>query len=73
MENHTPNRLETCWKEARPFIKKTWPRFTDVELDRINGNFDKFLFYLNEFYNNFPLTEALARDTLQKFLNEIEA
>lgn len=69
---HTPNRMETYWPEAREFIKKTWPRFTDVELDRINGNFDRFLFYLREFYNNFPLQEAIARQKLQRLFNALD-
>lgn len=66
---HTSNRMETFWPETREFIKKTWPKFTDVEINRINGDYDLFLKYLKEFYNNFPLMEAIALDKLQKFFN----
>ena len=69
----TNNRLQRHWREAKPFIKATWPKFTDVELSRINGDFDQFLFYLEEFYGDFPRTEAVARGKLQVFLNDMDA
>lgn len=68
----TLNRMQTYWPESREFIKKNWPQFTDVELDRINGNYDCFLTYLKEFYNGFPLLEAKARQLLQEFHNELD-
>lgn len=69
----TPNRLETHWKDAQLFIKRQWPKFTDVECARINGDYDVFLKYLKDLYNDFPLEEAKARARLQKFFNEMEA
>ncbi len=68
----TPNRLQTHWNEAKTFIKKEWPKISDTALHRINGDFDTFLKYLKETYNNFPLEEARARDKLQRFLNALE-
>jgi uncharacterized protein YjbJ (UPF0337 family) len=70
---HTNNRLQRHWPEVKEFIRESWPKFTDVELSRIHGDFDKFLGYLKEFYDNFPLNEALARDKLQAFLNKMDA
>lgn len=69
---HTNNRMQRHWAEVREFIRKNWSKFTDVELSRINGDFDKFLVYLKEFYGNFPFTEADARGKLQFFFNEMD-
>lgn len=68
----TKNRFQDFWEDTKPFIKQLWPLFTDVELKHINGNYDTFLKYLNELYNNFPATEAIARDKLKKFFNYLE-
>lgn len=68
----TPNRMETNWPKVAAFIKKEWPLLSDTAIRRMNGNFDRFLEYLKETYNNFPLEEARARDKIQNFLNTIE-
>lgn len=65
----TANRFQTFWPQAKDFIKQMWPKFTDVELGRIDGDYDTFLEYLSEFYNDFPKTEAIARDKLKKLFN----
>jgi hypothetical protein len=70
---HTNNRMQRHWLEVKNFIKTQWPKITDVDLTKINGDFDKFLFYLQEYYNGFPLNEALARGKLQGFLNNMDA
>lgn len=69
---HTDNRFETYWNQARDFIRNEWPQFTDVELNRVNGNYDLFLHYLKEFYHDFPLQEAVARGKLQKLFNTLD-
>ena len=69
---HTNNRMQKYWPETREVIKKTWSKFTDVELGRINGNFDKFLEYLLEYYGGFPMTEAIARSKLNTFFNDMD-
>lgn len=71
--NHTTNRMQKHWPKLRVFIQQTWPKFTDVELKRINGDFDVFAKYYNEYYGNFPQGEAQARDQLQKFSNQCDA
>lgn len=70
---HTNNRMQRHWKEVGDFIGQNWPKFTAVELKRINGDFDVFLTYLKEYYGNFPQTEAVARGKLQAFFNEMDA
>ncbi|MBI2340667.1 MAG: hypothetical protein HYU99_09965 [Deltaproteobacteria bacterium] len=67
-----PNRLQAHWEKAGGFIKKEWPLLSDTAILKINGNFDLFLKYLKEAYNNFPLEEARARDKIQRFLNSLE-
>ena len=69
---HTNNRFETFWEPTKTFIKANWPKFTDVELSKINGDYDVFLKYLKDLYNNFPLEEAIARGKLQKFFNDLD-
>lgn len=68
----TPNRMETYWQEVAVFIKQEWPLISDSAIKKINGNFDLFLKYLQESYNQFPLTEATARNKIQNFLNTLE-
>lgn len=70
--NHTTNRLQKHWPKVRVFIQQNWPLFTDVELRRINGDFDLFAKYYNEFYGDFPKGEATARMVLQQFVNRCD-
>jgi hypothetical protein len=69
---HTANRMQEHWTEAKLFIKKTWPKFTEVELKRINGDFDRFLATLHELYNDFPAREAEAREQLNRLFNRLD-
>lgn len=68
----TPNRMQNYWLETREFIKGKWPLFTDSDLDVINGKFDVFLEYLEDYYNDFPKTEAIARSQLQGLFNKLD-
>ena len=68
----TDNPLKTYWPHVKEFIRSEWPKFTDVELNRINGDYDQFCFYLKDFYQGFPKTEAIARDKIRKFINSLE-
>ena len=70
--SHTNNRMQRHWEEVASYIKSEWSQIGDVELARINGDFDKFIFYLKEYYGNFPFNEALARGKLQKILNDLD-
>lgn len=64
--------METYWQEVAVFIKREWPLISETAIKKINGNFDLFLKYLQESYNQFPLTEATARNKIQNFLNTLE-
>lgn len=68
----TPNRMQTHWKELATFIKKEWPKLSPTAINTIDGDYDRFLKYLKESYNNFPAEEAKARTKIQAFLNQLE-
>lgn len=69
---HTNNRMQKNWWDVRGYIAATWPKLNDTDLDRINGNFDRFLEYLREYYGGFPMTEAIARAKLNAVFNDLE-
>lgn len=64
--------MQTYWNQTATFIKKEWPLFSETALQDINGDYTKFLGYLKDYYNDFPLGEAKARDRLQRFFNSLE-
>lgn len=68
----TPNRMQVYWSQVKFFIKKEWPKLSDSAVNNINGDFDKFLEYLKETYNNFPYEEAVALNKINNFINSIE-
>lgn len=68
----TLNRLETHWNKAKTFIGQEWPELSPTAIEGIQGNYDRFLKVLKEYYNNFPREEAIARQKLQKFLNRLD-
>lgn len=64
--------MQLHWGQVKEFIRREWPKISESALDRINGDFDLFLKYLIEAYDNYPLEEAKALDKLQRFLNSLE-
>jgi hypothetical protein len=68
----TPNRMQTHWDKLKNYIAGEWPKFSKASLNDINGDYDKFLFYLKDLYGNFPFEEAKARGKIQSFLNSLD-
>lgn len=68
----TNTRLQDHWPQMRAFIQENWPKMTNVELDRINGDYDVFIKYLKEYYGGFPLREAQALSKIQSYLNRLD-
>lgn len=64
--------MQLHWGQVKEFIGKEWPKISESALERINGDFDLFLKYLIESYDNYPLEEAKALDKLQRFLNALD-
>lgn len=69
----TPNRMQDHWESVKKFIRNEWPLLSETAVANINGDFDKFLEYLEEYYDNHPFEEARARNKLQRFINSLEA
>lgn len=42
--------LKGKWKQLRGTIKREWGALTDDELDRVEGNYDRFIGLLQEKY-----------------------
>lgn len=68
----TPNRMQTYWPDVMAYILTQWPKLSPSVLENISGDFDKFLVHLKEIYNDFPYQEAVARQKIQAFINQIE-
>jgi uncharacterized protein YjbJ (UPF0337 family) len=51
-DNHvTKGEFEGNWKQIRGQAKEIWGKLTDDELEKVNGNFDKFIGLLQEKYS----------------------
>lgn len=70
----TPNRMQQHWKEARAFLKREWPRLTEVDLDQIDGEYDRLIHSLKEIYGGAEeiTQEAAIKGKLQRFLDRLE-
>jgi uncharacterized protein YjbJ (UPF0337 family) len=55
--------LKGKWKQFRGSVKEKWGKLTDDDLDRIDGNRDKFVGVMQERY-------GWARDRAEKALDE---
>ena len=44
------NAFRGYWNNLKPKIKSKWNRFTDEDLNHINGDLDKFLHKLHQYY-----------------------
>lgn len=69
----TPNRLEQHWEEAKLFLRQEWPRLSEVDLEEIQGQYDRLIGKIRGLYcgNIEIIQEAVIKDKLQHFLNKI--
>ncbi len=69
------NRMQHHWVEAKSFLKRQWPRLTDVDLEEIDGEYDRLIIKIKDLYQGpTEITqEAGIKDKLQKFFNQIES
>ena len=74
MVSFLPNRMQLHWPEVQVFLRKEWPRLTDVDLDEIDGEYDRLIAKVNELYDGpIPITqEASIKGKIQRFLNTLE-
>lgn len=70
----TPNRMQRSWSEVRGFLKREWPRLTDVDLDDIDGEYDRLIHKIKAVYGGPDeiTQEAKIKGKLQRFLNNLE-
>jgi hypothetical protein len=71
---HTQNRMQKHWNAAQTFIKREWPRLTEVDLEEIDGEYDRLIHKVKELYNGGAeiQIEAGIKDKMQRFLNGLE-
>ena len=62
--------FEGKWKQVRGEAKVWWGKLTDDDLDKVAGEFDKFVGVLQERYG---YSREQAEEEIEKRLNEYEA
>ena len=70
----TPNRIEKNWDAVVPFLKRTWTKLTDVDIEEVDGRYDRLIDKIKDIYggNIQIMQEAHIKQTLQTFLNDLE-
>lgn len=70
----TPNRMQTDWDEVKKFLKQEWPRLTDVDLEEIDGEYDRLIRKIKEIYGGPDgiTQEAAIKGKIKRFLNHRE-
>jgi uncharacterized protein YjbJ (UPF0337 family) len=70
----TPNRMQKHWDAVKPYLKREWPRLTDVDLEQIDGEYDRLIGKVRELYRTGDeiQIEAGIKGRLQRFLNDLE-
>ena len=73
--SHTPNRMQKNWDATRVFLKRTWPRLTDFDLQQIDGEYDRLISKVKELYGGSAniMQEAGIKSKIQNFLNSLES
>lgn len=74
MPRTMPNRMQVHWDEAKRFLKREWPRLTEVDLDVVEGEYDRLIRKIKEIYRGPDeiTLEATVKGKLQRFLNRLE-
>ncbi len=65
--------MQQHWQEAQKFLKREWPRLTDVDLEEIDGEYDRLIRKIKELYRGSDeiMQEAPIKEKLQQFLNAL--
>lgn len=69
-----PNRMQHHWENVRHFLKKEWPKLTDVDLEEIDGEYDRLIHKIKELYGGPEeiMQEAAVKGKIQRYLNDLE-
>lgn len=67
----TPNRMQTVWDEVKRFLRQEWPQLTEVDLDEIDGEYDRLIRKIKEIYGGPDeiTQEAAIKGKIGRFLN----
>lgn len=70
----TPNRMQRHWGEVQRFLKREWPKITDVDLEEIDGEYDRLIRTVQNLYGGGDeiQIEGSIKTKLQAFLNDLE-
>ena len=70
----TPNRMQRHWEAVKSLLKKDWPKLTEVDLEEVDGEYDRLIHKVRELYGGGEeiQIEAAIKGKIQRFLNEIE-
>lgn len=71
---NTPNRMQAHWPAVKSYLKREWPKLTDVDLEQIDGEYDRLIRKVKELYGGSVeiQQEAGIKGKLQRFLNDLE-
>ncbi|MBI2067201.1 MAG: hypothetical protein HYW02_00205 [Deltaproteobacteria bacterium] len=63
--------MQEHWEEVRAFLKREWIHLTEVDLDEIDGEYDRLIRKIKEIYKGADeiTQEAAIKSKLQRFLN----
>lgn len=66
--------MQAYWERVIPFLRREWPRLTDVDLEEIDGECDRLISRVKDLYNGNAeiMQEAKIKGRLQRFLNSLE-
>lgn len=70
----TPNRLQVNWNRIKPLILKKWDLLTDLDLQYIDGEFDRLVDIVKQRYDEPVITvkEADIRQAILEMLQKLE-
>jgi len=71
---NTPNRMQQHWGVVQNFLRREWPKLSDVDLEEIDGEYDRLIHKVKELYGGGDeiQLEAGIKTKLQAYLNDLE-
>lgn len=66
--------MQRHWNIVKDYLRREWPKLTDVDLEEIDGEYDRLIHKLKDLYRcgDEIQIEAEIKDKLQRYLNELE-
>lgn len=66
--------MQKHWSAVQQFLRREWPRLSDVDLEEIDGEYDRLIHKLKVLYRGGAeiQMEAGIKGKVQEFLNELE-